>query len=45
MFTDEILLDDLYDELDLSTEPQCKSFLHKNGYTIVSICNSKYPSR
>ena len=45
MWFDDPLLDDLDDELDLSTEPQCKSFLHKNGYTIVSICNSKYPSR
>ena len=44
MYTDEVLLDDLDDELDLSKNYYCRSFLHSNGYTNVSICNCKYGS-
>jgi len=41
MYTDEVILDDLDDELDIKKN-NCRSFLHPNGYTRVSICNCKY---
>ena len=41
MWVDNVLLDDIDDELD----SHCKTFLHSNGYTNVSICNCKYPDK
>ena len=37
---DSVILDDIDDEID----SHCRTFLHPNGYTNVSICNCKYPS-
>jgi len=41
MWFDSVIMDDIDDELD----NHCRTFLHSNGYTNVSICNCKYPSR
>ena len=40
MWFDSVILDDIDDEID----SHCRTFLHPNGYTNVSICNCKYPS-
>ena len=48
MILDDPILDDLDDELDLTNTPinrnECRTFKHKNGYTMVSICNCKHGS-
>ena len=40
MWLDNVLLHDIDEELD----SHCKTFLHSNGYTNVSISNLKHPS-
>ena len=40
MWLDDVILDDVDDELNI----HCRTYLHPNGYTNVSICNCKYPT-
>ena len=41
MWLDDVILDDIDDEID----NHCRTFKADNGYTNVTICNCKYPSR
>jgi len=40
MWFDDVILDDIDDEIDT----HCRTFIAKNGYTNITICNCKYPS-
>ena len=40
MWLDDVILDDVDDELNT----HCRTYLHPNGCTNVSICNCKYPT-
>ena len=41
MWFDDVILDDIDDEIN----NHCRTFKADNGYTKVTICNCKYPSR
>ena len=41
MWFDDPLVDDIEEELSNT----CRTYKAKNGYTNITICNCKYPSR